>query len=120
MGFKRAGRARKAEKETECDLIGRWVQHDVRDSVVDFIRDAALKFDLPELQIVSWLGLCEWVEHYNAVRLQTAVGYVMPNSVLDRTRARIQPVRAERRAAARKARLRESREKVMENAELAL
>jgi transposase InsO family protein len=29
----------------------------VRDSVVDFIRDAALKFDLPELRVASWLGL---------------------------------------------------------------
>jgi putative transposase len=48
--------------------------------------------------------LAEWVQHYNEVRLHSAIGYVAPNAVLNGTRARIQAERDARLAAARQTR----------------
>jgi len=50
------------------------------------------------------LRLGEWVEHYNEVRLHSAIGYVAPNAALNGTRDQIQALRDARLASERQAR----------------
>jgi hypothetical protein len=101
-------------------LNGRWVPHDTRDEVVDYVRRWNARTEIPAKQFVGWLGIGQskfhdwkdrygklerfhgsikgecirpgtpisledavriagrYVEHYNRVRLHSAIAYVAP------------------------------------------
>ena len=60
------------EKKSWGDLSARWVPHDSRDQIVDFIRDWTGKTELPACGFFSWLGLCtskfhDWKNRFGKV-----------------------------------------------------
>jgi transposase InsO family protein len=49
-----------------------WVQPDTRDDVIDFVREMSSKTELPQIRLVSWLGIgrskyYEWKHRYGKV-----------------------------------------------------
>lgn len=53
-------------------MKGRWVPHDIRDSVVDFVRSLATRTELPVQRILDWLDLASgkfyrWRDRYGRV-----------------------------------------------------
>lgn len=59
-------------------MTGRWVPHDTRDEVVDFVRDLAEKTDLACSRIVRWLGVARgkfasWVARYGKANEHNAL-----------------------------------------------
>ncbi len=58
-------------------MNGRWVPHDTRDEVVDFVRELAELTELPVTRIVAWSGLArgkyyDWVKRYGKVNEHNA------------------------------------------------
>jgi len=58
-------------------MNGRWVPHDTRDEVVDFVRELAELTELPVTRIVGWSGLAkgkyyDWVKRYGKVNEHNA------------------------------------------------
>jgi putative transposase len=50
-------------------LKGRWVPHDVRDEVIDFVRELSERTEIPFTRIIGWLPLsrskhAEWKKRY--------------------------------------------------------
>ena len=50
-------------------MTGRWVPHDLRDEVVDFVADWSEKTELPQKSFVAWIGLAkgkyyDWKKRY--------------------------------------------------------
>jgi transposase InsO family protein len=59
-------------------LNGRWVPHDTRDEVVDFVRDWSTKTELATGRFVSWLGVArgkffDWKKRYGKVNEHNAL-----------------------------------------------
>ena len=60
------------KKNAWGELKGRWVPHDVRDSVVDFVRNLATRIELPVQKILGWLDLAtgkfyRWRDRYGRI-----------------------------------------------------
>jgi transposase-like protein len=59
----------RTKKRAWGPLAGRWVPHDVRDVVIDFVRDWSDKTELPQERFIRWLELprgkfFEWRDRY--------------------------------------------------------
>src|SRR5205085_348694 len=72
------GRARPFKKRAWGDLTGRWVPHDTRDTLVDFVRDWSDKTDLPACRFLTWLGLStskfhDWIRRFGKVNEHNAL-----------------------------------------------
>ncbi len=58
-------------------LSGVWVQPDVRDRIVDFVRERAAQTELPAAQLVAWIGISarkffDWKRRYGRVNEHNA------------------------------------------------
>ncbi len=58
-------------------LVGRWVPHDTRDEVVDFVNGWSEKTEVPQVRFTRWLGLrrgkfCDWRRRYGKVNEHNA------------------------------------------------
>ena len=59
-------------------MSGRWVPHDTRDEVVDFLRALAAKTELPRERVLRWAGLsrakfAEWIKRYGKANEHNAM-----------------------------------------------
>ncbi len=59
-------------------MNGRWVAHDIRDAVVDFVTDLAQKTELPVQRLTEWLGVArgkffDWKARYGRVNEHNAL-----------------------------------------------
>jgi putative transposase len=53
-------------------LTGRWVPHDTRDAVVDFVRELCERTELRQQLVIGWLGIArgkffDWKKRYGQV-----------------------------------------------------
>ncbi len=53
------GRTRPLKKRTWGTLTGKWIPHDTRDQVVDFVRTWSDKTQIPRHRLVGWLGIAK-------------------------------------------------------------
>ena len=66
-----------AEKKTWGALKGVWVQPDLRDRIVDFVRERAAQTELPAARLVAWIGISaskfyDWRRRYGKVNEHNA------------------------------------------------
>ena len=59
-------------------LNGRWVSHDVRDEVVDYVRQWSERTELPSGKLVKWIGIgtskfYDWRRRYGKVNEHNAL-----------------------------------------------
>ena len=59
-------------------LNGRWVSHDVRDEVVDYVRQWSERTELPSGNLVKWIGIgtskfYDWRRRYGKVNEHNAL-----------------------------------------------
>src|SRR5207245_11095047 len=71
------GRARGAKKKSWGTLTARWVSHDLRDQVVDYVRQYATLTELPQARLVAWLGVgrskfFDWKQRFGRVNEHNA------------------------------------------------
>ena len=58
-------------------MNGAWIPHDIRDSIVDFVRDWSERTELAVTKMVSWIGIArskfyDWRERYGCVNEHNA------------------------------------------------
>jgi transposase InsO family protein len=59
-------------------LTGRWIPHDTRDSIVDFVREWSAKTEIPAERFIGWIGIArgkffDWRKRYGKVNEHNAV-----------------------------------------------
>jgi transposase InsO family protein len=59
-------------------LTGRWIPHDTRDSIVDFVRDWSEKTEIPAGRFVGWIGIARgkfyaWCKRYGKANEHNAL-----------------------------------------------
>ena len=64
-------------------LNGRWVTHDVRDEVVDYVGKWSGRTELPATRLVKWIGVGmskfhDWRARYGKVNEHNALGAPRP------------------------------------------
>jgi hypothetical protein len=69
---------RGAKKTAWGALTGRWVPHDTRDTVVDFVRDWSAKTELPGDRFITWIGIARgkffaWRKRYGKANEHNAL-----------------------------------------------
>jgi transposase InsO family protein len=58
--------------------MGRWVPHDTRDTVVDFVRDWSAKTEIPAGRFIAWIGIArgkffDWRQRYGKANEHNAL-----------------------------------------------
>jgi transposase InsO family protein len=67
-----------AKKRSWGALTGRWVPHDTRDTVVDFVRDWSAKTEIPSERFIAWIGVArgkffDWRKRYGKANEHNAL-----------------------------------------------